>query len=99
MRIEDGTTPQLREINWLLLGASHKTKNKLVEGVLLGLPTQLEQENRSRKALQQAYLLQVARPSCSFHLGEALRACLAGRNQRLARMLLPKRGQPVETHR
>lgn len=96
MRIEDGTTPQLRE---LLLGASHQTNNKLVEGVLLGLPTQLEQEDRSRKALQQAYQLQVARPSCSFHLGEALRACLAGQNQRLARMLLPKRGEPVETHR
>ena len=96
MHIEDGTTPQLRE---LLLGASRQTKNKLVEGVLLGLPTQLEQEDRSRKALQQAYLLQVARPSCSFHLGEALRACLAGQNQRLARRLLPKRGQPDETHR
>ena len=96
MRIEDGTTPQLRE---LLLGASRQINNKLVEGVLLGLPTQLEQEDRSRKALQQAYLLRVARPSCSIHLGEALRACLAGQNQRLARRLLPKRGQPVETHR
>ena len=70
-----------------------------MEEVLLGLPMQLKKEDRSRKALHQAYLLQVARPSCSSHLGEALRACLAGQNQLLARRLLPKRGEPVETHR